>query len=104
MEDEKGKEISSEELISFLSTVTDAGSCPSCKHDQFKVCASGKHGAWRFNVEVMNHELSMPMYMMFCEKCGYLRSHNAVVVDEWVAAQRAKTDTGTSSQPEGCDE
>ncbi|MBF8729744.1 hypothetical protein IRZ59_04740 [Pseudomonas guariconensis] len=104
MEEEKNRATSSDELISFLNEVTVEGSCPSCKHDQFKVCASDSHGAWRFEVDVMNRELAMPMYMMFCEKCGYLRAHNAIVVDEWVATQRAKTDTGTSSQPEGCNE
>ncbi|WP_110970842.1 hypothetical protein [Pseudomonas huaxiensis] len=77
-----------EELIAFFTEVSTQDNCPSCGHEDFTVCSSSDLGAWTYAQEVLHSNIVTLEYKVYCEKCGYIRSHSAMVVDRWVKLRR----------------
>jgi len=76
------------DFIRFLSENTDP-TCPACKNQSWTIMREeGEENTYRFGLMVRNVERRpyVSIFSTFCTKCGFMRSHLARIVHDWVKA------------------
>lgn len=80
--------ITPQDFVRFLNSKLDeSDTCPICKGDTWNVmCPDDGGPTLRIGLPVRNREklYYLSTFQYFCENCGYIRSHMASVVNDWL--------------------
>ncbi|WP_459742181.1 hypothetical protein [Pseudomonas sp. 3A(2025)] len=86
--DSAGKGLTSDDFIDFLDEKCSDSVCVGCLGERFTIIADDRRAClFRSAVRNLEKPSSMPFYGVFCQNCGTLRYHAAVVVDRWAAGR-----------------
>jgi hypothetical protein len=74
------------DAIRFLNALTKDGECPMCKTNLWNIKIYSGDGAYCLLEPVASFSGDAPWYKLNldCNACGYLRSHKASVVKNWI--------------------
>ncbi|GLO27609.1 hypothetical protein PPUJ21368_54400 [Pseudomonas putida] len=81
--------VTAEDFAEFLQEKTPESICPACGHDDWTVICppqSESGNAFRMRITLTDgpRPASMSVLGIYCDHCGYIRSHMARVVRTWV--------------------
>ncbi|MDH0342860.1 hypothetical protein [Chromobacterium haemolyticum] len=101
-----------EEAVRFFSSVTPNSKCPICEHETFNI--TGDFDDQGLNQSVLglmmtserakNKLWGRAIIQVECEKCGYLKFHNATTIRTWLNINSPEEYAQKSLSSEGSNE
>lgn len=83
--------ITYEEAVKFFTNIAPDEVCPVCSHSTFSIAGSFDEGEGQVVMVLMVSPLptfrklgGRTTVQVECEKCGYLKFHNAVKIRKWL--------------------
>lgn len=89
--------VSADEFIRFLESESPVSKCEACGNEKWTILSVRETDeATRFSIVCANtpEKLRLPLFGLYCQKCGNLRFHLAALVKEWVSSQGDVTPAG----------
>lgn len=90
--------VKADEFAQFLVEKTPESNCPACGHNHWTVICPppGEQNAYRMRIQLADgpRSGSMSLLGIYCDNCGYVRTHMARVVRKWIDARQLDLDLG----------